>query len=106
MLQKPWFKIFVWFLATFFFFLAAGTIISWLRPGPSESDVMNYMSGMMGAMENSIMGVMMGAEGNRALQTVLLWTVSTFPVGVILSIIAGFYLRIRNNENSSNKDPQ
>lgn len=99
MVQKPWFKIFIWFLATFFFFLASGTIISLLRPGPSENDVMRYMSGMMGAMENSIMGIMMGIEGNRLLKTILIITMSTFPLGVVLSMIAGFYLRHRNRED-------
>lgn len=98
MLQKPWFKIFVWFLATFFFFLASATIISLLKPGPSESEVMNYMSGMMGAMENSIMGIMMGIEGNKTLQTILTWTLGTLPAAVILSIIAGLILRKRNSE--------
>jgi len=99
MLQKPWFKIFVWFLASFFFFLAAATVISLLKPGPSERDVMNYMSGMMGAMENSVMGIMMGMEGNGILQTILIWTLGTFPLAVVLSIIAGFLLRKRNSED-------
>jgi len=99
MLQKPWFKIFVWFLATFFFFLAAATVISFLRPGPSERDVMNYMSGMMGAMENSAMGIMMGIEGNGILRSILIWTLGTFPLAVVLSIIAGFLLRKRNSED-------
>jgi hypothetical protein len=99
MLQKPWFKIFVWFLSTFFFFLASATIISIFKPGPSESDVMNYMSGMMGAMENSVMGIMMRIEGNKALQIILTWSIATFPVGVMLSIIAGLILRKRNSED-------
>jgi hypothetical protein len=101
MLQKPWFKMFIWFLSTFFFFLASSTIISLLRPGPSETDVMKYMSGMMAAMESSVMGVMMGIESNNSLRIVLLWSVSTFPVGIILSIIAGFYLRKRNSEDKN-----
>lgn len=99
MLQKPWFKLFVWFLASFFFFLAAATIISLLKPGPSEMDVMNYMSGMMGAMENSVMGVMMGIEGNSLLRTVMIWSLSTFPLAVVISVIAGFLLRKRNSED-------
>lgn len=98
MLQKPWFKIFVWFLASFFFFLASATIISLLKPGPSESEVMNYMSGMMGAMEYSIMGIMMSIEGNRTLNIILTFTVITFPFSVLLSIIAGLILRKRNRE--------
>lgn len=101
MVQKPWFKVFIWFLATFFFFLASGVIISILKPGPSESEVMSYMSGMMGAMENSIMGVLMGIEGNNSLNAILLWTISTFPLIIIFSIIAGFYLRKRNGEEKN-----
>lgn len=99
MLQKPWFKIFVWFLSTFFFFLASATIISLLKPGPIESEVMNYMAGMMGAMENGVMGVMMGIESNHTLKTILLWSIATFPLGVVLSIFIGFILRKRNSED-------
>ncbi|BCJ98436.1 hypothetical protein [Anaerocolumna chitinilytica] len=98
MLQKPWFKIFVWFLASFFFYLAAATVISFLKPGPSESEVMKYMTGMMGAMENSAMGVMMGIEGNGLLKMILIWSIAVFPLAVVLSIIAGFLLRKRNSE--------
>ena len=101
MVQKPWFKVFVWFLATFFFFLASGVIISLLKPGPSESEVMSYMAGMMGAMENSIMGVLMSIEGNNSLNVILFWTISSFPFIIIFSIIAGFYLRKRNGENKN-----
>lgn len=101
MVQKPWFKIFIWFMATFFFFLASGVIISILKPGPSESEVMSYMSGMMGAMENSIMGTLMGIEGNNSLKAILLWTISVFPLIIIFSIITGFYLRKRNGEEKN-----
>lgn len=99
MLQKPWFKLFIWFLSTFFFFLASATIISLLKPGPSENEVMNYMAGMMGAMENGVMGVMMGIESNNTLKTILVWSIATFPLGVVLSIIVGFILRKRNSED-------
>jgi predicted permease len=99
MLQKPWFKIFVWFLSTLFFFLASATVISLLKPGPSESEVMKYMAGMMGAMENSIMGVMMSIESNRILKTVLIYSITTFPLGFVLSILFGFILRKRNSED-------
>ncbi|BCN29583.1 hypothetical protein [Anaeromicropila herbilytica] len=98
MVQKPWFKIFIWFLATFFFFLASGVIISLLKPGPSESEVMQYMSGMMGAMESSIMGVMMGMESNQLLQNFFLLTLILFPIIVIFSLIIGFVLRRKNSE--------
>ncbi len=99
MLQKPWFKIFVWFLATFFFFLSSAALISLLKPGPSESEVMSYMAGMMGAMENGVMGAMMSIESNTTLRTILIWTVATFPLGLVLSIIIGFILRKKNSED-------
>lgn len=99
MLQKPWFKLFIWFLTTFFFFLALATLISLWKPGPSESEVMRYMSGMMGAMESSLMGVMMSIESNSTLRTILIWTIATFPLGLVLSIIIGFILRRRNSED-------
>jgi hypothetical protein len=99
MVQKPWFKVFIWFLATFFFYLASGVIISIFKPGPSESEVMSYMSGMMGAMENSIMGIMMGIEESNSFRSILLWTLSTFPLIIILSVITGICLRKRDGVN-------
>lgn len=99
MVQKPWFKIFIWFLATFFFFLASAVVISLLKPGPSESEAMSYMSAMMAAMENSIMGVMMGNEGGSTLQTILKWTIALFPFATILSVIVGLILRKRSGED-------
>ncbi|MDF2941697.1 MAG: hypothetical protein K0S01_555 [Herbinix sp.] len=101
MVQKPWFKVFIWFLATFFFFLASGVIISLLKPGPTEREVMSYMSGMMGAMESSIMGALMDMEGNSSLKSILFWTISTFPLIIIFSVIAGFYLRKRSGEEKN-----
>jgi hypothetical protein len=99
MVQKPWFKIFIWFLVTFFFFLTSAVVISLLKPGPSESEVMSYMSAMMAAMENSIMGVMMGNEGSSILQTILKWTIGLFPFATILSVIIGLILRKRSGED-------
>lgn len=101
MVQKPWFKTFIWFLATFFFFLASSVIISVLKPGPSESEVMTYMSAMMSAMDGSIMGVMMAMENSRLLQYFFLLTLTTFPFIIVLSLIFGFVLRKRNREEKN-----
>lgn len=98
MLQKPWFKLIIWFLATFFFFLASGVIISLLKPGPSENEVMQYMSGMMGAMENSFMGVMMSVESSSSVMKIFYLTIKYFPLMIIISVIIGFVLRIRNKQ--------
>lgn len=95
MMQKPWFKFFIWFVATFFFFLAAGVVISVFRPGPSESDVMKFMMGMMSAMDKSMMGIAMNLESDNTLRSVItLANTIALPV-IIISIIAGFVIRFR-----------
>lgn len=98
MVQKPWFKVFMWFMATFFFFLAAGILISMLKPGPSETDVMRYMEGMMGAMDKSIMGTMMSIESNLTLKNVLVLSFAAFPLIIVISVIIGIFLRVRSSE--------
>lgn len=94
MMQKPWFKLFIWFMATFFFFLTAGVIISIFRPGPSMNDVMRFMEGMMGAMDRSMIGVAMNLENDGTLKSVIVMTSSiTIPV-IMTSIAAGFGIRL------------
>ena len=94
MVQKPWFKIFVWFMSTFFFFLAAGVIISVFRPGPSESEVMRFMEGMMGTMGNaSIMGLTMSVEDNSLLKNIIIQSSQLLLPIIAISIVVGFLLR-------------
>jgi len=93
MVQKPWFKVFVWFMATFFFFLASGVIISMFKPGPSQNEVMQYMMGMMSAMDQSIMGVMMGIEQNYTLKNIMVLSYFMFIPVILISIVVGFILR-------------
>lgn len=93
MVQKPWFKVFVWFMATFFFFLASGVIISMFKPGPSENDVMSFMSGMMGAMKNSVMGVAMSAGSNAVVSKAMSISYFMFIPIMAISIITGFAIR-------------
>lgn len=93
MMQKPGFKLFIWFLATFFFFLTSGVIISILKPGPTEVETMRFMEGMMSAMDRSTMGVAMGLENHTALSTII--TTSTIMVipGMLVSIAIGVLIR-------------
>ena len=101
MLQKPWFKVFVWFMATFFFFLASGVVISIFRPGPTEAEVMQFMMSMMSAMDKSMMGVIMGMESSAFMQSVMRYTVIiTMPV-IIAGIVGGLIWRVlqRRDEN-------
>ena len=94
MVQKPWFKIFVWFMTTFFFFLAAGVVISVFRPGPSESDVMRFMQGMMATMGNSsIMGLTMSIEDNSLLNNIIIQSTELMLPIIAISIVLGFLLR-------------
>ncbi len=102
MMQKPWFKVFIWFVATFFFFLAAGVVISVFRPGPSESDVMKFMMGMMSAMDNSMMGVAMSIEGNSTLSQVVTLANSIAVPVVIVSVIAGVLIRLWQRGDKKN----
>jgi hypothetical protein len=100
MLQKPWIKIFIWFMATFFFFLASGVIISIFKPGPSEIEAMQFMMGMMDAMDKSMMGVAMNIEHNGALQEVMVLSTKLMIPLIFASMVVGFairYLQWRNN---------
>lgn len=92
MLQKKWFKIFIWFMTTFFFFLAAGVIISVFRPGPSESDVMKFMMGMMSSM-NSMMGIAMSIESDSSLREIIAFSnYIALPV-ILISTFTGIVIR-------------
>lgn len=93
MMQKPWFKLFIWFISSFFFFLAAGVIISILRPGPSEIDVMRFMEGMMNAMDRSLMGVAMGIESDMALLSIIKTSTSLLIPIITGALVLGFAIR-------------
>lgn len=83
-------------MATFFFFLASGVVISILKPGPTEAEVMKFMMGMMSAMDKSIMGLAMGIEHSNELRTVITLSISIFPLIIVASIIIGFIIRFIN----------
>lgn len=100
MMQKPWFKIFIWFLATFFFFLISGVIISMLSPGPSESDVMRFVSGMMTAQDRSLMGVAMNIENSGNLRAVINLSSSILLPVIVISILTGFGIRLFQRRKS------
>ncbi len=73
--------------------MASSVIISMYKPGPSEMDVMNFMSGMMGAMENSIMGVTMHVEMNSTIGKILAFSYYMLTPIIAVSIVAGFAIR-------------
>lgn len=95
MMQKPLFKVFIWFLSTFFFFLASGVILSIFKPAPSELEVMKFMEGMMSAMDRSMMGVAMGLENDSFLRFILSTSTAMVVPIILISIIVGFLVRLR-----------
>lgn len=106
MLQKPWFKLFVWFIATFFFFLAAGVVISILKPGPSEAEVMKFMMGMMSAMDNSMMGVIMNMEGNSLIGSVVALSSRIAVPVMVFSFVLGFAIRLMQRRDAYAKQKE
>ncbi len=95
MMQRPWFKAFIWFAATSFFFMASGVLISYLGPEPTEAQVMAYMKGMMAAMHNSLMGFSMSLEEDSVLKALISQTASvTIPL-IFTGIGFGVLVRLR-----------
>lgn len=95
MMQKPWFKVFIWFTATAFFYLAAVIVISELGPAPDEQKNMLFMMGMMGAMHNSLMGFSMSLEGDASLAEIIRRVSElTVPI-IVLSAAGALFVRVR-----------
>lgn len=101
MMQKPWFKMFMWIMASSFFFFASSAVISLFSPGPSEEQVMKFMAGMMNAMENSTMGLAMSMENNSELKQLIgLSSIIIIPI-IAMAAFLGIYLRIRRRKDSA-----
>lgn len=95
MLQNKWFKIFVWFSASAFFFLGAAIVISYFNPNTSENEIMSFMAGMMNAMEGSTMGFTMSLENDKSLNYIIAMSAKiTIPL-IVLALLSGLLMRIR-----------
>lgn len=95
MLQKWWFKIFVWFSASSFFFMGCVIVISYFNPTPSEQDIMNFMGGMMGAMHNSTMGLSMSLNSDLVINRII-DIMSNITIHLIaISIVGGMFVKAR-----------
>jgi len=93
MMQKKWFKLFIWFISTALFFAASSIVIATYSPAPTEQQTMQYMSGMMSAMEKSLMGLSMSIEGDVELKKIISEVSSVTTTLVIVSIVTGDYVR-------------
>jgi hypothetical protein len=97
MMQKPWFKIFIWIVTSSFFFVASIILIATFNPSPTENEVMQFMMGMMGAMENSMMGLSMSlGEDNVLMPLILAASSVTLPL-IATAILAALFIRIRRS---------
>lgn len=57
LLQQPWYKGFVWFTSSAYFYIVASIMISLAGPQPSAKQIELFMTGMMKAMKVSLMGI-------------------------------------------------
>lgn len=97
MLQNKWFKTFIWFSASAFFFLGAAVIISHFNPSPSEIEIMSYMSGMMNAMGGSTMGFTMTLENDASLSYIISISARIFIPLIVLALLGGLIIKIRRS---------
>ncbi len=100
MMQKKWFKLFIWFASSALFFLASGILISMNSPGTNEQQTMLYMSGMMKAMESSLMGLSMTIEEDTELRNIISNITSVTTALIIISIAAGDYVRLTRRKKN------
>ncbi|RII31840.1 hypothetical protein D2A34_26095 [Clostridium chromiireducens] len=99
MMQKWWFKLFIWFTSTATFFLGSSILISYFNPEPSMGDIMKFMSGMMDAMDNSTMGLSMTIEHDSIMKKIIgIASNITIPL-IIISALSGLMIRIRRKSN-------
>lgn len=103
MFNEKWFKLLVWILASFFFFVSACVIVGTLGSGPSEMQVHQWMSGMMQAMERSLMAYSMGMEKETRLVALIVdGTQLALPL-VLGGMVLGIYFRSQT-KNDVKKD--
>ncbi len=97
MLQKKWFKTFIWFSASAFFFLGATVLISYFNPTPSEKEIMSYMSGMMSAMDGSTMGFTMSLKNDISLNYIMYLSAKIAIPLIIFAILSSLIIKIRRS---------
>ena len=100
MMQKRWFKIFIWFTSSALFFMMAVILISYYSPAPTQDQSMKYMMGMMDSMENAMMGLSMSLESNNSIIAMIVTSASiTIPLTVI-GIVFAVILRLWGKQNA------
>lgn len=93
MYSEKWFKFLVWSTASFFFFLNACILICTLGPPPSDGQIHVWMSEMMKAMHQSMMGYSMQLEEGTALAYLMYESSRMILPMAIGGLLAGLVLR-------------
>lgn len=95
---KPWFKAFIWFITSACFYIIAVMVISIAGPQPSAIQVKLFMSGMMQAMESSLMGLAtMDNIGIADITDLSVYLVIQF---LLLAFVMGVYLLWKDKKKS------
>ncbi|MGE5404907.1 MAG: hypothetical protein ACM3PP_08200 [Candidatus Saccharibacteria bacterium] len=100
MMQKPWFKVIIWIIASAFFFITSVMVISACSPPPSEQQSMQFMAGMMGAMHSSLMGLSMSLESDGTLKAIINTSARLFLPLVLAAVFAAILLSFRENRDA------
>lgn len=101
MMQKTWFKVFIWVISSAFFFLASVMVIAFFNPASTNEQAMLYMSGMMKSMESSMMGLSMALESNSTIKPLIIRaSIITIPLSIIAAIFA-IIVRLWGSDSSA-----
>jgi hypothetical protein len=103
MLQNNWVRLFIWVIAVFFFFMISMVLVSELKPGPSEQEVMLYMEGMMRAMEQSLMGMSMSLENDSNLSETVIFATRLLIPAILIGVLGGIIIRVWKWSNGNGK---
>ncbi len=99
MFKTPWFRFMVWSLASFFFFIAAGLLVSQVA-GASEKQFELWMMGMMQTMHQSMMGSAMAdsAEMQSLFYRSSAQVVPFMAMGILSGLLIRFWRGIRGTK--------
>lgn len=88
---RSWFKLIIWFVTSAYFYCVAAMLIAIGGPQPTASQVERFMTGMMNAMESSLMGLAAMEGGVMPGETVSLSAV-LFVQLLLLAFVLGVYM--------------
>lgn len=98
LMTQQWFKVAIWFVTSSFFFAVVIIMVSLGGPDPSKQQVEAFMSGMMQAMMNSLMGIAAMDSGTEN-QAVAL-SVPLFTELLLFALIMAAYLVWRSAKSN------